>query len=158
MNANQFSDAMRKDAKKVVARSAEAIRSMTLVFYHDVQTDVKGGSGHGSPIASGRFAASMRLSLNQIDASTAPADEAYVYDRDNLHPRTIANRPISAIAATLRQFKLGDTIWISNSVPYVRKIEVGGHSWQAPDGVFGPTARKIAVQFADLNVLIKETP
>jgi hypothetical protein len=77
----------------------------------------------------------MRLSVNGIDVTTAAPDPDYSYDT-SLPPRTIRNQPISRVAAALRNFKLGDTIYISNSVPYAHRIEHDGWSWQAPDGVF----------------------
>lgn len=149
MDVSQFDRQAHAAARLVVAAGEEAIRSIALEMYSSLQTEaLTVGGGYGSPVASGRLAASMRLGINQIDNSTAPADPDYKYRE----PRTIRNQPISRIAAQLRTFRLGDTIYISNSVPYIRRIELGRHSWQTPDGVFNPTVREIMRRFAGVQV------
>lgn len=150
-----------KAHKRVVAEATEVIRAVAIDAYSELQkpSDEKGGS----PIASGQYAASMRLSLNYIDRSFAPADPAYdypppsvhKYDRANLPGRSIRNRPISGVSAKLRNFRLGDTIFISNSAPHAREIEVGGKSWQTPDGVFEYTMRLVIARFSNLNLRIR---
>lgn len=154
MNVANFDRQARAAHRKVVAEATESIRSVALSAYEDLQADVKAAGDHGSPVASGRYASSIRVGINAIDTSTAPADPQYVYERP-LNPRTINNNPVSRIAALLRTFKLGDTIYLSNSVPYARKIEVGRHSWQAPEGVFEPTFRRLIARFRSLNLRVK---
>lgn len=141
----------RKDKVRFVVETEETIRSFVIQGYRDLVQHAKSVSGFGSPVASGRFAASFRVAINSIDSSSAPADPSYVYPPGSgprsLPPRTINNRPISGISAALRAFKLGDKVYVSNSVPYVRKIETGRHSWQTPDGVFEPTIRRLVRMF-----------
>jgi hypothetical protein len=157
MNVDQFNMATRVAERAVVSKGAEMIRAVALELYSSLQTDARTvGGGWGSPVASGRLASSMRLGINQVDTSYEPEDTNYEYPdgkgERELPPRTIPNVPISRIAAQLREFKLGDTIYISNSVPYIRKIEIGGHSWQTPDGVFNPTVREIMRKFDGVAV------
>lgn len=154
LDVGNFDKQARTAERKVASAGAETIRSVARKLLSEFRRDVK-TSGTGSPIASGRYVASFRLGINGIDTSSAPADPTYVYDRDNLAPRTIRNDAISSVAAKLRTFKLGDDIFISNSVPYVRRIEVGKHSWQAPDGVFRPTVAKVMVQFKNVSVGVR---
>ena len=150
----QFDRDARMSAEQVVSHATEEIRSAALDLYSNLTTDAKTMSEGGTPVASGRYSGSMRLSLNEIDTSVEPADPNYHYPSGHgprqLPPRTIPNRPISSIAARLRTFRLGDTIWISNSLPYVRRIELGRHSWQTPEGAFDPTVRGWLVRFANL--------
>ena len=161
MNVGQFDKGAREASRKVVKEATEAIRAVALESYKQIQQETKGGNG-GSPVASGRLAASTRLEINAIDQSYMgrdpdyryPTPDEHGYNAANLPPRTIANRAISGVAAKLRRFKLGDTIYISNSVPYIRRIEIGGHSWQTPDGVFEVTMRKIIAQFRNIRVRI----
>jgi len=153
-----FAKDMRAEQKRVVGEATESIRSVAQALYSDLVGDVK-QYGIGSPVASGRYASSMRLSINSIDASTAPRDPSYKYPKGKgrrpLPPRTIRNTQTAAkVAARLRTFKLGDTIYISDSVPYVRRIEIAGHSWQAPDGVFGPVVRKVLAQFKNARIRV----
>lgn len=158
-NLGNFDRAARAAQRVVVAEAEEAIRSVALEAYSALQVDVKQAGATGSPVASGRYASSIRLAVNQIDTSAAPADKSYRYPSGKgaraLPPRTINNSPIRGVSAALRTFKLGDTIFISNSVPYVRRIEVGKHSWQAPDGVFERTFRVIVARFSRLNLRVR---
>lgn len=144
MNPDNFDRQARLEAQRVVHEAEEAIRSFALMAYSDLQAPaLENGGSFGSPIASGRLAASMRVGLNAIDHSIEPADPNYEYHG----PRTIRNRAISRVAALLRRFRIGDTIYISNSVPYIRRIEIGRHSWQTPEGVFEPTFRRLLARF-----------
>lgn len=157
MSLNQWTEDADREAQRVVDQCREGIASMALQLFADLRTEARTvGGGFGSPVASGRFAASMRLSINSVDTSFEPPDPNYEYPSGSgareLPPRTIANTAISAASAALRNYKLGDTIYISNSVPYVRKIELGNHSWQTPDGVFGPTVREFLRKFSGVNV------
>lgn len=151
-NLSQFTSEIRSEQKRLIANATEAIRSMALSLYTNLQMPaLEAGGGYGSPVASGRYASSMRLSINQIDATYAPADRNYKYPPGHgprpLPKRTIANAPVSSVSARLRTFRLGDTIYVSNSVPYVRRIEIGSHSWQTPGGVFTPTTEIFFRQF-----------
>jgi hypothetical protein len=158
-NARNFDRQSRDAARQVVAQGEETIRAIALELLSDLRTDAKTVAGFGSPVASGRLAASMRLEINAIDRSNEPADSNYRYPSGNgprdLPPRTIANPAVSRTAAKLRRFKLGDTVFVSNTVPYIRRIETGRHSWQTPDGVFGPTVRNIQRKFANIRVRVR---
>lgn len=157
-NSQNFDRAARDANRKLVAYTEETIRSFCLQLFTDLRTDAKGAGGYGSPVASGRYASSMRMSINAIDSSAAPADPNYKYPPGRgarpLPPRTIANPGISRSSALLRTFKLGDNVHISNSVPYARKIETG-HSWQTPGGVFMPTVRRLSAKFRNINVRVR---
>lgn len=150
---SNFERDMRREQVRVVTEATEAIRSVALALYSDLQVDAKTVAGYGSPVASGRYASSIRVGINRIDPTTAPRDPSYKYQRP-LRPRTIRNQPVSRIAALLRTWRLGDTIYISNSVPYARRIELGRHSWQTPDGVFGPTVRRILTKFRNARITV----
>lgn len=158
MTADNFDRDTRKFHAQVVTEASEAIRAAALDFYHTLQVDAKSTGGIGSPVASGRLASSMRVSINGIDRTTAPRDPKYKYPPGKgprpLPPRTIRNNPISRVSANLRRFKLGDTIYVTNSVPYVRRIEKFRHSWQAPNGVFGPVARLVWRRFQNLGLRV----
>lgn len=158
MDLGNFDRQARSESQKVVAEATETIRSAALATYSALQAHALQTGGGGSPVASGRTAASLRLDINKIDYSAEPADPNYHYPAGKgprpLPPRTIRNRAISRVSAKLRTFKLGDTIYISNSVPYIRRIEIGGHSWQTPDGVFGPTVRLVMARFRNVRIRV----
>lgn len=154
MSLSQFDRDARRAQETVVKRATETIRAVAIDAYQTIQAEADGRSG--APVASGRLTASTRLELNEIDRSVEPPDPDYKYPKGSgprdLPPRTIRNRPVAAIVAKLRKFKLGDRIFISNSVPYIRKIETGRHSWQTPDGVFEVSIRAVAARFRNLRV------
>ncbi len=157
MNLGQFDAQAATAARLVVAEGAEAIRAVAMELFSDLHTEARAaGGGFGSPVASGRLAGSMRMGINEVDHSYEPADPNYEYPEGRgpreLPTRTIRNQPLSRIAAQLRTFRLGDRIYISNSVPYIRKIELGRHSWQTPDGVFDPTVRNVMRKFRSIRI------
>ena len=112
----------------------------------------------GAPLASGHYAASMRIGLNASDTSVAPIDSSYNYpspaqhhySRWNLPAPTIGPVASSTITNWLRPFKLGDIVYLSNSSAYAIVIENGRRgkngSWQKPRGVFLPTLTKLFQQ------------
>ena len=161
MNPKNFDRQARKAELRVVAEAKGAITAIADELAAElVDRAWDRSEPGGSPVASGRYAGSMRVSLNSIDRSTEPEDGAYVYpspdvhkyNADNLPPRTIRNVARSRISVLWRQFKLGDTIWFSNSVPYARKIESNGHSWQTREGVFVVTVRTVAAKFEGIKL------
>lgn len=160
MNVSQFDRGAREASRRVVQEATEAIRAVAIDAYTEIQKETDGRTG--SPVASGRLAASTRLSLNGIDSSIEPEDRGYEYpparehrySKANLPPRTIRNRAVASVSAKLRTFKLGDTIFISNSVPYIRRIEIGGHSWQTPGGVFEVTMRAVVQRFRNIRLKV----
>lgn len=161
MNVNDFDRQARQAEQQVVGEAKETIIAAALDLYQTVSRDTNNSRGGltGSPVASGRFASSTRVSINSIDSSVAKADPNYRYPLGKgprpLPPRTIPNQPVSRVAALLRTFKLGDTIWVSNSLPYSRRIEVGRHSWQTPDGVFSVAVRAVLKRFADVKIRVE---
>ncbi|HEX4918048.1 MAG TPA: hypothetical protein VFV43_09150 [Limnobacter sp.] len=111
-----------------------------------------------SPVDEGRFRGNNNLAVNKIDGAEYPADTSGV-------------ATIARAAGALASFKMGDTINITNSLPYARVIEYGefgkppgsangdkttnGFSNQAPAGVYGVTALSFA-QY--LNAEVKRLP
>ena len=78
-----------------------------------------------SPVDTGRFKANWMPNLNSIDSSTTDS--------------TASN--IGAIAVELGGFKIGQTYYYTNSLPYAMALEFG-HSNQAPQGFVRLAARR----------------
>lgn len=161
--SNNFSRDLRKAEQRILSEAKNSIIAIGQELFAElVRRHADGGAG-GSPVASGRFTASMRVGINAIDHSVAPRDPSYRYpsaevhryNADNLPKRTLRGVPASRVASALRAFKLGDTIFISNSLPYGPGIERSGHSWQTREGVFETTVRIVAkkFKFARIRVL-----
>lgn len=112
----------------------------------------------GSPLASGHYSASMRIGLDAPDGSVAVRDRTYNYPSPQQHKYVASNLPRPTIPATprgvvrnwLKPFKLGQTVYISNSTAYAIVIEDGRRgkkgSWQKPRGVFLSTLDKLFQQ------------
>ena len=84
-----------------------------------------------SPVDKGTFRENWNVSIDTIDRS---ADMA----------RTTADHAetVSKATVVVSGAKTGDTVYISNSVPYANKLE-GGYSPQAPAGVVEPAVTRI---------------
>lgn len=163
MNLGNFDKQARAAEREVVREATETIRAVSIEAFSDIReraADV--GGAHGSPVASGRYAASVNISINTIDDSTAPEDRKYEYppatvhkyNADNLPARTRRNSAASRASNLLRGFKLGDRIFISNSVPYAERIEREGWSWQTPSGVFETTVRQVVKKFSGVRLRV----
>lgn len=164
--ASNFGADMKREQQRVIAECTESIRSMAQeAFAEIVQRSADVGGTHGSPVASGRFAGSWRVELNGIDSSAEPKALGYKYpppsihkyNANNLPKRIVRNVPASRVAAKLRMYKLGDKIFISNSVPYARRIEGGKHSWQTPEGVLEKTLRQVVKRFRYVKFRVYST-
>lgn len=163
MNVGNFDRQARRAQERVVSAAKNAFIAISQELHAElVERSADKTEPGGSPVASGRYAASINVSLNHIDRSTAAEDRSYKYpspsvhkyNPDNLPMRTRAGIPASRIANLLRTMKLGDTIYFSNAVPYARAIEDAKHSWQTKAGVFGVTVRAVAARFRNIKLRV----
>lgn len=88
----------------------------------DALTGIQGRS----PVDTGRFRASTRLSINTVDLTVEPPGDG------------IPPPDLSGEAAKVR---FGNTVHITNSLPYAKPLEDGSsaQNGNAPDGIFGAT-------------------
>lgn len=101
-----------------------------------------------SPVDSGRLRGNWNVGINSIDTAEKPAD------------KTGSSSNTRAISS-LSKFKLGDTIWITNNLPYVQKLEFGlygngaktinGYSMQAPHGFIRITFKEVQSAFDSIG-------
>lgn len=90
-----------------------------------------------SPVDTGRFRANWVCSLNNIDTKTTDS--------------TDVSDAIGGIEPVVLGMKLGDTVFLANSLPYAIPLE-NGWSGQAPSGM----VRVSAMQFqADIEAALK---
>ncbi len=75
-----------------------------------------------SPVDTGRFRGNWNCGIGAVDVGTT----------DSVDPSggVVMGRTVTA----LNKWKLGDTIFLTNSLPYARPLEYG-HSKQAPQGM-----------------------
>lgn len=76
----------------------------------------------------GRFKANWNLSIGSIDASTTE-------DTDKTGEATL-----SRAQGKIEGYKMGDKVFITNSLPYAQRLEYEGWSSQAPAGMVRITA------------------
>ena len=74
-----------------------------------------------SPVDTGRFRANWQVGIDAVGKRTDDVDKA-------------GNATIAQGAGQIGQTALGDSIWISNSLPYASRLEYG-YSKQAPLGM-----------------------
>ncbi|TSA15029.1 MAG: HK97 gp10 family phage protein [Comamonadaceae bacterium] len=92
-----------------------------------------------SPVDTGRFRANWRVGADNVNVA--------IDALPNVNPLALGN-------AFLRKFRAGQTIYITNSLPYARKLEYGW-SKQAPQGMVritileAPDAIKRAIRALD---------
>lgn len=72
-----------------------------------------------SPVDSGRFRHNWNTAINQVNYNTT---------------LDVQNNAIARSAAVIESYKLGDTVNITNSLPYANRLEYGW-SQQAPQGM-----------------------
>lgn len=82
-----------------------------------------------SPVDTGRFRNNWNVSIGKPVSDT----------NDGVDPS--GGKAIGKIAAVSATYKLGDTIWMSNGLPYSWPLE-RGHSKQAPIGMVGITVQE----------------
>jgi hypothetical protein len=125
--------------RMITERVADDIVTAALALYKDIREDARlNGGEYGSAVRTGRYAASHRIALNQIDGSTAPDSGRGLGPDLSPSERLIQNPPMSEAVALMKQFKLGDDIFVSNSLHYAEKLEEG-FSKKTPGGIYGPT-------------------
>jgi len=94
-----------------------------------------------APVRTGRFRASNRIGLNKVDTSVEPPppkDAPIVADRYGTEP---TQAEMARGASELVKANWGDTIHITNSLPYAKRLEDGysGQNSHMPDGIYGAT-------------------
>ena len=94
----------------------------------DIAMDTVQGLMVSSPVMDGVYRASHVAAINRTSNATNQASSTA--PKGSIDPQAF-----SEAARAIIPFKLGNTIHISNSLPYAMALE-NGHSGQAADGVY----------------------
>jgi hypothetical protein len=96
-----------------------------------------------SPVLTGRFRASHRLSIGKVDLSTE-APRASVSSGGS-GPRPATGTDVSAALSKLTRAQFGTTIHITNALPYARPLENGSsrQTNRQPNGIYGATFEEL---------------
>lgn len=122
---NNFENELAQRMQNVRKKADKRLRRIALAAYQRI-VDV-------SPVAEGTFKANWIFSETTLDRN---------FDM-NLKESDVQAMVSSASAAILSDAKIGNVLFICNSVPYALALEYG-HSPKAPGGVVGPTNRIVA--------------
>jgi hypothetical protein len=129
--------------EKIIFAVKEVVKEIARTAYKFVIQNSAQVSGYGSPVLTGRYYTSHRITVNGIDASTSPPN-----------PDAAPYPPLDPLIAeqALARYTLGDVITISNSVPYARELEAG---WSAktPQGIYNVSLQAAILEFVDNGVL-----
>jgi hypothetical protein len=121
---------------KTGIRADEVLRSIALQGLRGVV--------QRTPVDTGRCRASWRVAINQADASVEPEIKK---GKDQPAP-VDASAVIGEGSGIIAAAKFGDSIYITNNLPYAPALEQG-HSQQAPAGM-------LAVTFAELENAVSQ--
>ncbi|MFB1482269.1 HK97 gp10 family phage protein [Corallococcus sp. RDP092CA] len=124
----RFSKQVQAFVKASEARANEVVRKAALGILANVVT--------ASPVDTGRFRGNWQVGLGERPAGTVDAE-----DKDG-------SGTVSREGAKLEGVKLGDTLYVTNNLPYGRRLEFGW-SDQAPKGM-------VRVTLAQVNEILEE--
>jgi len=144
-NAESLTVDLAKILEKSKANASQVARAIALELESRVVLK--------SPVDTGRLRGNWNVGINSVNTTE------YSEDRSGNQANT---RAIGALS----KFKLGDSIWITNNLPYVAKLEyglynngaktVGGYSKQAPQGFIRITYLEVMGAFENIgNKVVK---
>lgn len=105
-----------------------------LMIFQEIAIELDTRIVLGTPVDEGRARGNWFPTLNSPSTVTS----------DNTDKSGAA--AIAAVQSTAKGSKLGDTIWMSNNLPYILPLE-NGHSGQAPEGMVDLNLNAIAAQY-----------
>lgn len=143
-------------AKKIIPMFLEYHKSVVLKAYQLIVRDSREVSlAHGSPVWSGRFKASHNVAIGVVDGDVAAPNPSAQFVRWPDEPENILSaKGISYVSSVLVKLRPFDIVYISNSLPYARRIEAGGFSLKAPNGVYQVAATTLKAQLQSSGRLI----
>lgn len=119
-------------------RGSQVLRSLALQAHTGVVLR--------SPVDTGRFRASHRVSINQSDLSVSPElPENTAKDAGIQFGAVPTGVEQAAAVAQLSGVKWTDSVHITNNLPYARPLEDGWskQTSNAPDGIYGATFQEM---------------
>lgn len=119
MKANEFAIELSRFAEEVKAEHVRLMKKVTL--------ELLGRVTQKSPVDTGRFRANWMVGINATDHTTT---------------ESTVNDTIERGMATLTPLAFGETIHVSNNLPYANQLE-HGYSGQAPEGILSVSVEEI---------------
>lgn len=110
-------------------------REQAKVIFQKITIDLDTRVVLGTPVDEGRARGNWYPSLSQPSSA-----------RDDKVRDKSGSKAIAAITATALGADLGETIWLTNNLPYILPLE-NGHSGQAPEGMVDLNLNAVAAQY-----------
>jgi hypothetical protein len=110
-----FSDDMARIAKKTNASLENTIKTTAIELFSSVIRD--------TPVDEGRAKGNWQATLGSMAEGTVSTLDGS------------GSATISRMRATVGGFDLGEVIWLTNNLPYARRLEYGWSKAQAPQGM-----------------------
>ena len=147
-NASQFrKDIEKAYDQKVIQRFVEFQKRITLEAAQEAQ--------RLSPVWSGEFRHGHNVSVGTPDYTLPPENgDARATRWPDTPDYILPAQPMASYSGQLAGLRPFEKTYVANGVPYSRKIEFGGHSMQAPEGVYRPTAMKIRSKYAGRKLTV----
>jgi hypothetical protein len=137
-----FEDDLRKFERKTTRKLTQVGRKVALELFRRVI--------YKTPVDTGRARANWQVTIGTPAAGTIEIDD------------TNGGATMSKATAASAGFRAGDTIYLTNNLPYIRKLEeggypdgpktVGGFSTQAPAGMVALTVQEFAQVVNQISV------
>jgi hypothetical protein len=115
--------------EKVEKRVVDISRFIISVTYNNVIQNASEVSGYGSPVLRGNFRRNHKIAINYVDQS-------FSYNLSATEERPLGPLKANKEVAKLASLQIGDTVFISNSLPYARRLESEGWSTKTPQGIY----------------------
>lgn len=132
-----FASDIAKFIKKTGARQDLILRKVAF--------DAFGSIVMNTPWDTGRARGSWRVGVNRTDLSVSPERKA----RSTSGGAAAAGRAMTRAAPHIARAKFGDTLFITNNLPYIVPLE-NGHSKKAPNGMVKLTVTEIEAYWSQL--------
>ncbi len=110
--------AFKRDFARIIARTQE--KAETVV--RRAALDLFGSMVERSPVDTGRFRGNWQVGIGSVNTNTNSGD-----DKSGSDAQARAGRVVQSV-------KIGQTVYLSNSLPYARRLEFG-YSNQSPGGM-----------------------
>ena len=125
--------------KKITKRVEDRVRKTAIDVWSTVNTATTSGGG-GSPVLTSRYIKSHRINTGAVDTSVHPVLSG---GTGGLAPDPgFKGQSVGIAENEMKAFKLGQNVFITDSVPYAGILERGG-SRKTPQGIYGPAVQSL---------------
>lgn len=145
--------------EKAISKIIEGkVRKVAVNFWDLINENVKTPPKLGSPVFSSRYIRSHRINLDKPDISTHRKILVTTGKDADFNPEH-QGQENSIAQNEMKNYKFGQNVFITNSVPYAKKLEKGLRarffvrdiaseenirSPKTPNGIYGPVRRFVA--------------